>query len=157
MNQTLVQLSGKHTFGTPKSKASRRSVDLPLIAQVALRRWRREQAGEHLRVGEAWEYPDLVFTTTVSNPLNPSNVRSRSFLVILVRADCPRIRFHDLRHTAATLMLSQGVQARVLQDVLGHADIRMTLGTYAHVLREQKREAAQKVDAFLATAGNNDS
>jgi len=54
-------------------------------------------------------------------------------------------------------MLSQGVQARVLQDVLGHADIRMTLGTYAHVLREQKREAAQKVDAFLATAGNNDS
>lgn len=153
--QTLGHLGTKHFFGTPKSKASRRTIDLPGLALAALRRWRREQAEERLLIGAAWEYPDLVFTTTVGSPLNPSNVRSRSFLAVLERAGCPKIRFHDLRHTAATLMLSQGVQARVLQDVLGHADIRMTLGTYAHVLREQKKEAARKVDAFLAAVSKS--
>lgn len=148
--QTLGYLGSKYFFGTPKSKASHRTIDLPTVTVADLRRWRREQEQERFLVDAAWEYPDLVFTTTVGSPLNPSNVRSRSFLAILERADCPKIRFHDLRHTAATLMLAQGVQARVLQDVLGHADIRMTLGTYAHVLREQKKEAARKVDAFLA-------
>lgn len=152
VSQTLSWIENKPFFGTPKTKASRRTVDLPAVAVSSLRQWRREQAEERLKVGSCWMHPDLVFTTPIGTPICPSNLRSNSFARVLKRAECPRIRFHDLRHTAATLMLSQGVQARVLQDVLGHSDIRMTLGTYSHVLREQKQEAARKVDTFLAAA-----
>lgn len=152
VSQTLGRVGNTLTFDTPKTRASRRTIDLPAVAVQSLRRWRREQAAERLRLGEAWAHPELVFTTGVGTPLNPSNVRNRSFHAILERAGLPRIRFHDLRHSAATMMLSQGVPPRVLQDVLGHSDIRMTLGTYSHVLLEQKKAAAQAVDRLLAAA-----
>ncbi len=139
-------------LSTPKTAAGRRTIDLPAVAVAALRRWRKEQAAERLKLGEAWAHPELVFTTRLGTYLSPSHIRQRSLRPLLERAGCPRVRFHDLRHSAATLMLSQGVQPRVLQDVLGHTDIRMTLGTYGHVVREQKKEAAAKVDAFLATS-----
>lgn len=152
VRQTLAVIKGRWLFGSPKTATSRRTIDLPAVAINALKRWHREQGAERLKIGEAWAYPDLVFATRIGTPLNPSNVRNRSFGAILQRAGCPRVRFHDLRHTAATLMAAQGVRARTLQDVLGHSDIRLTLGLYSHVLREQKKEAARKIDAFLAAS-----
>lgn len=154
VSQTVGVMDNKLFFGTPKTKASRRTIDVPAVAMAALKKWKADQNQERLKVGdaEAWEYPDLVFTTTIGTPISPNNIRNRSFKPLLAAAGCPRIRLHDLRHTAATLLLSQGVQARVVQDVLGHSDIRMTLGTYAHVLREQQREAAQKMDRLLGEA-----
>ncbi len=151
VRQTLTKNDGKFEIGTPKTNASRRTLDLPVIACKALKRWRREQAAERLKLSGAWA-TDLVFTTTIGTVLNPHNIRNRSLKSVLERAGLPKIRFHDLRHTAATLMLAQGVQPRVLQDVLGHSDIRMTLGLYSHVLREQKKAAAQAIDTFIQTA-----
>lgn len=151
ITETWNKVGGRMQRGTPKTKASRRAVTIPEVAVASLKRWKREQGEERLSLG-AWKDPDIVFSTSIGTALNPANVRNRSFYPLLEKAGCPRIRFHDLRHTAATIMLWQGVSARVLQEVLGHAHVNVTLGTYAHVLPEQKKEAAQKVDAFLAAA-----
>ena len=125
---------------------------MPDIALEALSRWRLEQAEERLALGEAWAHPELVFTTAIGTPVHPKNMLDRNFKRVLEAAGLPRIRFHDLRHSAATLMLAQGVSPKVLQEVLGHSQIQVTLNIYAHVLREQKKEAAQKVNDFLKAA-----
>jgi integrase len=89
-----------------------------------------------------------VFTTPAGGPLEARTVL-RCFAVILEGAGLRHIRFHDLRHSAATLMLIQGVPARVVMDVLGHADINMTTGTYQHIVPELRQEAARRIEAFL--------
>jgi integrase len=81
-----------------------------------------------------------VFTTAAGTPLDARNV-VRSFKALLLRAGLPDRRFHDLRHSAATLLLVQGVPARVVMDILGHSQIQVTLGTYSHVLPELHRDA----------------
>lgn len=150
--RTLEKDGPRWTFGEPKTKSSRRTVDLPAPAVAALRQWHREQAKERLMVGEAWADPDLVFTTKIGTPLLPGNVRNRHFHEILEKAGLPKIRFHDLRHTYATLMIAGGVGAKVLQELLGHSRVGITLDIYTHTLREQKKEAVQKVEALLEAA-----
>jgi integrase len=76
-----------------------------------------------------------------------------NFKAILRQADLPDLRFHDLRHTAATLMLQQGVHPKVVQERLGHTDIALTLNTYSHVLPDIQEEAVQKIDRVLASKG----
>jgi integrase len=73
----------------------------------------------------------------------------RSFRPLLRRAGVPTIRFHDLRHTAATLLLSQGVHPKVVQERLGHSQIAITLDTYSHVLPSMQRDAADRLDSLL--------
>ncbi len=107
-----------------------------------------------MALGEAWSNPwDLVFVNTVGGPLHPSNVVRASFLPLLERAKLPRIRFHDLRHSAATLLLAAGEHPKVVQERLGHSSIAITLDTYSHVLPSMQRAAADKIDALLAAAG----
>ena len=113
-------------------------------------------AGEHLderqRAGPAWEGDrwNLVFCTETGRPL-PGNHITRQFQAILAAQDppLPRQRFHDLRHAAATYMLTQGVDLRVVMEVLGHSQIHVTANTYAHVKLELTRTAAEQVDALL--------
>ncbi len=81
-----------------------------------------------------WEDHGLVFTTETGSSINPSNLRQRSFAPLLKRAGLPHIRFHDLRHTCATLLLSQNTHPKFVQELLGHATIAITLDTYSHVL-----------------------
>jgi len=152
VTQTQKKIGETITFGPTKTKASQRLVVLPDIALESLNRWRIEQAEERLAIGEAWAHPELVFTTAIGTPVHPKNMLDRNFKRVLEAAGLPRIRFHDLRHSAATLMLAQGVNPKVLQEVLGHSQIQVTLNIYAHVLREQKKEAAQKVNDFLKAA-----
>lgn len=142
------------TFGQTKTIASRRTIVLPEVAVAALRKWKAEQNQEKLLLGdaEAWEYPDLVFTTAIGTPLSPNNIRKRDFRRILEAAGLPRIRFHDLRHSAVTFMLSKGIKPEVVQEIVGHSTFTTTLRIYRHVLDEEKKEAARKVDAFLAAA-----
>lgn len=139
------------TFGQTKTKSSRRTIDLPRIAVGALNRWRKEQEWERHAAGEAWKDSDLVFTSEVGSPVHPKNLRDRDFHRVLKKAGLPLIRFHDLRHSFATFMAVQGVSDRVMQDVLGHSHINITKSLYVHVLQGQKKEAAEKVDTFLAT------
>jgi integrase len=93
---------------------------------------------------------DRVFCDTEGGALRKSNVRRRSFHPLVRKAGVPTIRFHDLRHTAATLLLAQGVHPKVVQERLGHAQIAMTLDTYSHVLPSMQRDAADKLDALFA-------
>ena len=91
----------------------------------------------------------LVFCNAVGGPMSKSNFRRDSFLRLLKKGGFQKTRFHDLRHTAATLLLSQGVHPKIVQERLGHAQIAITLDIYSHVLPSMQKEAASKLDALL--------
>ena len=98
----------------------------------------------------------LVFCTSVGTPVHPRNL-VRSFHALLKRAEMPRIRFHDLRHSCLSLLAAQGVPARVAMDIAGHSDIRLTLSVYTHVYDEAKQQAADVMDRlFPASAATGD-
>jgi integrase len=81
-----------------------------------------------------YEHSGLIFTTQTGTPINPENLVKRSFKPLLREANLSDIRFHDLRHTCATLLLRRGVHPKLVQELLGHATIAMTLDTYSHYL-----------------------
>jgi integrase len=126
-------------------------VRLPGVVIVALKSHRTRQLEERLAAGGAWEDSGLVFTSPFGTPLDPSNV-TREFQGLLTAAQLPVVRFHDLRHTAATLLLAQGVDARTIMETLGHSQISLTLNTYSHVLPALQEAAATKMDAILSKA-----
>ena len=142
VRHTLHELNGRLWIGEPKTRQARRRVELPVIAVVALQDHRERMLIEGHPGG-------LVFCDTQGGPLRKSNLLRRSFLPLLRRAGLPTIRFHDLRHTAATLLLAQGVHPKIVQERLGHSQISLTLDTYSHVLPGMGREAASKLDALL--------
>ena len=135
-------------FVEPKSARSRRTITLPDVAATALREHRRSQLEERLAAGGRWRDTGLVLTTTIGTPLDPRNA-DREFKAILKAAGLPAVRFHDLRHTAATLLLAQGVDPRTIMETLGHSQISLTLNTYSHVVPALQRRAAAKMDAIL--------
>jgi integrase len=136
-------------FVEPKSTRSRRTIRLPQVVISALRSHRAGQLKERLAAGGDWVDSGLVFTTAEGMPLDPRNGR-RVFQAMLTAAKLPRVRFHDLRHTAATLLLSQGVDPRTIMETLGHCQISLTLNTYSLVMPALQIDAAAKIDAVLA-------
>ncbi len=137
-----------------KTAKSRRTIILPPVALDALRAHRDAQVAERRVAGAAWREHGLVFTTGIGTPLNPSGVRNRSFHRVLARAGLPRIRFHDLRHTMATLMLHHGENPKVVQEMLGHSTIQMTMDTYAHVITGAQEAAAARMEGILRAAAD---
>ena len=121
---------------------------LPQVAVNALLMHRARQHEEKRVAGSRWVETGMVFTTGIGTMLDPRNLL-RAFYRILETADVPRVRFHDLRHSAATLLLAQGVHPRVVMDLLGHSSISVTLDTYSHVIPEMQREAADQMDAIF--------
>jgi integrase len=117
----------------------------------ALRRHRAAQAEQRLRMGPLWDESDIVFANELGRPLEAGNVLRRSFWPLLERAELPRIRFHELRHTAATLLLHQGVHPKVVQEMLGHAQIAVTLDLYSHVTPTLQRQATDAMEAILSS------
>lgn len=97
---------------------------------------------------EAWEEHDFVFSTPLGRYIHPNTLYAR-FKAVLKKADLPDIRFHDLRHSAATLLLSNGVHPKVVQEILGHSQISMTLDIYSHVLPTMQQEAMEKLHQTL--------
>lgn len=132
----------------PKSARSRRNITLTPLAVEALRRHRQRQRERRLRA-LAWEDNELVFSNDVGRPIEATNLVRRSFYPLLERAEVPRVRFHDLRHTAATLLLTQGVHPKIVQEMLGHSQIAVTLDLYSHVTPTMQAEAAAKMQALL--------
>jgi len=121
-------------FTPPKTAKSRRSVGLTPTAVEALKRHSKRQAQEMVRADTLYQDQDLVFTSLVGTPLSRRNL-TRSFKALLKRTGLPHtMRFHDLRHTCATLLLSQNTPSKFVQELLGHATIAVTLGTYSHVM-----------------------
>jgi integrase len=98
--------------------------------------------------GERWEDHGLVFLNTLGKPLEPRNV-VRSFKHRLTTLSLPDARFYDLRHTCASFLLAQGVEPRVVMEILGHAQYSFTMKTYAHVLPAMRRDAASRMDEIL--------
>jgi len=136
------------TFAPPKTERARRKVMLPNPLVSALRSHHKRQLEEQLCAGSRWQQMDLVFASGVGTPLEPRNL-DRHFKRMLVKADLPNMRFHDLRHSAASLLLAQNVNPRTVMEILGHSRISMTLDTYSHVMPEAMREAADKISAVL--------
>jgi integrase len=129
-----------------KTARSRRQVVLSATALAALGRHRVLQATERLRAGDRWEDLDLVFPNRVGRIQEATTLLQEEFYPLLERAGLRRIRFHDLRHTAATLMLSRGVHPKVASDVLGHSTVGITLDHYSHVSDAMHRDAARRMD-----------
>jgi integrase len=102
---------------------------------------------EHL--GGLYEDCGLVFATEKGTLVNPSNLRKRSFAPLLSKAQLPRIRFHDLRHTCATLLLARNVNPKIVSEMLGHATIAITLDTYSHVLPNMQDSATHALEDVL--------
>lgn len=152
-----VSASMDRSGGTPvrtetKTRRSRRTLALPDFAAVALRAHRGRQLEERLAAGVEWEDHGLVFSRRDGRPLLGVNV-TRDFQRTLARAGLRRMRFHDLRHACATLLLAQGVGPRVVMEVLGHSNISLTMNLYAHVLPESQRHAAEQMDALFSAHG----
>lgn len=155
VRRSLQRLSGQFEFVEPKSRRSRRTVLLPASAVVALRDHRIRQEQERCLAGESWADSELVFTSKSGKPLDYTNVTT-AFQRLLKRAGLPQKRFHDLRHSCATLLLAQGVSPRVVMEILGHSQISLTLNTYTHVLPELQRDAATRMERFITSAPARD-
>jgi integrase len=147
---SLYHTGHEFVFTEPKTAKSRRRVQLPSIAAEALRAHRRGVVAERLALGAAWQTDyDLVFPNTVGGPMDPSHMVRREFAKLLKKANVPRIRFHDLRHTAATLLFAQGINPKVVSEMLGHSDIAITLSLYGHVTPPMQKEAADTMDQIF--------
>lgn len=142
-------------FEEPKTAGSRRTVPLPSIVMAALKTHKAKQAVERLALGAAWEDMDLIFPSEIGTPLNKSNLRNRSYNPILKRAGVPKLRFHDLRHTAASLLGAAGVPIRVISEILGHSSPSITLNIYSHILPGNMEEAAAKMNSILTGANGS--
>ena len=146
---TLRHLSGEPaTFAAPKTPRSRRRVELSESVVAALSAHKVATIAERWHAGQLWGDHDLVFPNLLGRPRGSSNI-VRAFHPLLERAGLPQARFHDLRHTAATLMLGRGVQPKLVSEMLGHASIAITLDTYSHALPSMHREAAQVMEDLL--------
>ena len=137
-------------FAEPKTKKSRRTIRLAEVAAEALEAHLERQLGEIEVIGDPYADQGLVFATGAGTPVNPSNLSQRSLAPLLKRAGLPRIRFHDLRHTCATLLLSEGVHPKFVQELLGHATIAITLDTYSHVLPGMGDQTARAMQGALS-------
>jgi integrase len=132
-----------------KTKSSRRQVLLPRIAVEALTAHHERQGQERQAAGAAWQDDNLVFPNTVGRPINPSNFLPRDFYPLLERAGLPHMRFHDLRHSAATLLLELGVHPKVVSEMLGHSQIGITLDLYSHVTATMQQQAVTALDGLF--------
>jgi integrase len=148
VRRTLSETRGRRSFEAPKSGRGR-SVRLSRRAVNALRAHRKAQLEERMTKVRLWEDHGLVFASEVGTTMSGRNLY-RALKIRLKRAGLPEtLRFHDLRHTCATLLLRQSVPSKFVQEFLGHADISLTLNTYSHVLPEMGDAAADAMDAAL--------
>jgi integrase len=136
-------------FVEPKTKTSRRSISLPDGTARALQGHRKRQLEERLQAGAGWQDNDLVFCRWDGEVIEPSGVAQR-FDGLLRKAGLPDIRVHDLRHTAASLHLLKGTHPKVVQEMLGHSTITLTLDTYSHVAPGMHAAAAKQMDSLFA-------
>jgi integrase len=146
INRALHQLQdGSYIFTQPKSSRGRRTIALPPSAILTLRDHHDRAAMDSAMLGVTLTDNDLVFSTIEGKPLRPNTI-SRAWQTMAAKASVKVIRFHDARHTHASLMLKQGVHHKVVQERLGHATIAITLDTYSHVAPGLQEAAAQRFD-----------
>jgi integrase len=139
-------------FVEPKSSRGRRTVPFPPETLATLAAQRLDLNRERSRAGRLWHENDLVFPSPEGRPRDPAYL-SYTFHRGLERAGLPRLRIHDLRHTAATHLLTKHVHPKVVQELLGHSTIAITLDTYSHVMPALAKEASTYMSSLLPPAG----
>lgn len=146
--QLTKKKGGGYEFTTPKTKAGKREIGLG-TATVAILKEHRQKQFELMGIkGEQWHEQDLMFPSQTGMPLDRDNLR-KHFKRLLKNSGLPRIRFHDLRHTAASLMLNNGVPVIVVSRRLGHARPSITLDIYGHLIPSKQQEIASLMDQLL--------
>ncbi len=149
IHHTLVRLHGRWWLGDPKTAKSERSVTLTDPTIDLLRAHRAHQAERLLAIGHRLTDDDFLFSDDAGDPLWGRHVTTREFGPLLRQAELPPIRFHDLRHTFATLQLAAGTNPKIVSEVLGHKDVAITLDRYSHALPTMQTEAMARLDALL--------
>lgn len=140
---------GSGMIVVPTKNKKSRAIRPGSAAVEALGAHRQRQAEEMTAARGLWKDPGLVFATTIGTPLDASNLVARDFKPLLQRAGLPIIRFHDLRHGCGSLLLSEGVPVKVVQEILGHSSMSITMDVYAHVLPDMQERAAAAMDGLF--------
>ena len=146
-----IKLPGEkkgHLILKEPKRSSKRTLNVPKVIVSELANWRRRQEQERALAGRRWKDTGFVFTTGIGTPLEPRNIE-RAFSEIRTIGGLRRIRIHDLRHTAATILLAQGVHPRVVMELLGHSQIAITMNTYSHVVPALRKDAADQMELAL--------
>jgi len=144
-----VDYIAKHGYveGKPKTKAGKRLISLPAFLLEMLKHHQTQQL-EVRKAAQQWEDRDLVFPNLCGGYLHPNHMGEK-FRMLLKEAGLPDIHFHDLRHSAATILLCMGVNIKVIQELLGHSDISVTLRTYSHLLPSMQQEVVDTWDGVF--------
>ncbi len=149
LDRGTLRVGGRHVIVETKTRSGRRRINLTLRTVAALKAHRKKQLEQRVGLAAFYEYHGLIFSSGNGTPHNPENLVKRSFKPLLKKAGLPEIRFHDLQHTCATLLLGRGVHPKIVQELLGHATIAMTLDTYSHYLPSMGDQASGAMgDAF---------
>ena len=163
IRRSRVSVGGRAEVSTPKTASGARDVAIDASTVAALRRQAARQLDDHDHWGDAWQDTGYVFTIEDGRPLHPERVRAlfalavREAMKAAAEVDptrpLPRVRFHDLRHTHATLGLEAGIPVKVISQRLGHKSTRITQDVYQHVLREVQEDAAAQIADLVTLAG----
>ncbi|NLK53066.1 MAG: site-specific integrase [Syntrophomonadaceae bacterium] len=151
VRQTVGYISGQGFVFRPtaKHKKGRREIPLMDITVTALKQQKKMLAQEMLINAKTYNRENnLVFPNSVGEPMDPSGL-GRRFKTIAREAGFPEVRFHDLRHTHATMLLKQGIHPKIVQERLGHQTIGITMDTYTHVIKGMQKEAVEKMNEYL--------
>ena len=148
VESTLITVEGRPVASRPKTKKGERPIDLDADLISLLRTHKARQAAEKLAAGTAYEDGGFLVADELGHPYHPDSV-SGWFEAAVERAGLPRIRLHDTRHTAASLLLAAGEPVKVVSEMLGHANVSVTLSTYAHVMPGMAKEAGARLSARL--------
>ena len=155
IRQTLQRIAGEGlVFAPTKTHRSSRTIALDATVVPLLKQHRASQVARRRKLGALYDDHDLVFAQADGRPIEP-NVMLQRFQRALQRAGLPPLRIKDLRHVHASIMLSEGVHPRVVQEQLGHASITLTLDTYSHVTPGIQSEAVQRVGKVLDVGGHS--
>ena len=144
-------MGGGYQEAEPKTEKSRRTIALPDFAHDALKKHRERQDEIKRNAGEFWQEHDYVFCTPLGTHIHPGHDILEEFKKLLQRASLPDIRFHDLRHSAATMLLGMGVHPKIVQERLGHHDIGTTMNIYSHVLPSMQEGAIKQLNSLLGS------
>ncbi|NLG85337.1 MAG: site-specific integrase [Firmicutes bacterium] len=179
IRQALHEVEGQVFLGPVKTKAGQRTISLPPAAIEALQRQRRQQAEERLRAGAAWKDTGLVFTDQTGGMLRRTNVDNRDFARVIKKARALAaeeyekqgmsrteaqaaakklfvgVRLHSFRHTHAAMLIAQGIDIMTISRRLGHANVRITLDLYGHLMPGQDEKAAAAVERFITALDEN--
>jgi integrase len=153
VNKVLYKRRGVCRFNEPKTSHSRRRVSMTPKLTVFLREYKQEREKLYRQLGKELALDDLVFANVEGRPLDPS-VLTHNFARIAKKAGLENVRFHDLRHTFASLMLLRGAKPKVISEALGHSSVAFTMDVYSHIIEGMQSDAMALLDEVLP-AGKN--